>query len=80
METEKPTLINEARIRSLRAKEAQIIAQLTEVRLEIQRVEMGKKPQDLSPILRHPDIFWRRIINFDQTLKQQANQQSDAKL
>ena len=59
-------------------------AQATELLMEAQRLELGRKPQDLSPILKspmvQPDVFWRRSINFDQTRNEQANIQSDTRL
>lgn len=78
MERNTPEDITERRYMNLRIKKAELLAQLTEVDAEMQRVELGQKPHDLSPVFGR-DRFWVQTINFDESYRNQASQQEDAK-
>jgi hypothetical protein len=67
---ERPIPIESRKLQKLFAYRTKLQGELAEVDLEIQRIQMGNRPQD---------IFWKQTIDFNQTRKEQANQQSDAK-
>jgi hypothetical protein len=74
---ERPTPIEPRRLQKLFALRSNLQAQLAEVDMEIQRIQMGQQPHDLSPVLRPTDRFWRQTIDFNQTRAEQANGQTD---
>lgn len=75
---ERPTPIEPRKLQRLHALRTRLQGQLAEVDMEIQRMEMGQQPRSLKDIF-PKDIFWKQTINFDQTRKEQADQQSDNK-
>ncbi len=57
----------------------QKMADIMEIDMEVQRLQLGFKPHRLVEVL-PKDIYWRRQTNYDQTRTEQANEQSDTKL
>lgn len=54
---------------------------LGELEMEVQRIQMGRKPQDLSPVLSPRDRLFEQTIDFNKPKReQQASTQSDIKL
>lgn len=74
-----PINFNAEVIRKLKIRELYLMAELTEVRAEVQRLELGQQPHDLTPIQAPRDRFWRQTIDFNQTRAEQAAEQSDQK-
>lgn len=79
MERLDPVNFEQQHLLSLFKKRSAAIAVVAEIEAEIQRVQMGRKPQDLTPVLPPRDRFLLHQIDFNQTRAEQANEQSDAK-
>jgi hypothetical protein len=60
---ERPIPIESRKLQKLFAYRTKLQGELAEVEEEIQRIQMGNRPQD---------IFWKQTIDFNQTRKEQA--------